>query len=407
LIDDAGRRTAPSRPREIGTVYAVGLFQGLALVAFPASSSVLTGAADYDLSSSQYGLLFVPQVLMAILGSLALPELSHRIRMKRLFGIGIAAGVASMAVFVASVPVRGEPVAFPMLLVATAFLGLGFGLTLSCLSTFAGGFMPARREVALTALNVLLGLGAALSPLLVAFFTDVAEWWYLPVLTGVGLLALLAICLPQRLTVDTGPSRATRVRIPPVFWMFAGVLVAYGVCETLFGNWGPTLLRDGGTAPTTANYALAAFWAAVTVGRLLISIVPKRIPSTAIYRGLPWGIAGTLLLVAAVSDNTNGIVIFALAGLACSGFFPMTIGYGETTFPELVTTAAGWLIASYQLGYGIAAFGAGVLEHSVSLSVIFAVVAFLAVAMALSATRICARRAARRTGVDVRGSRPD
>jgi MFS family permease len=349
---------------------------------------VLTGAADYDLSSSQYGLLFVPQVLTAIAGSLGLPELSRRFGLKRLFIVGIAADVASMAIFVASVSVRGEGLAFPMLLLATAFLGLGFGVTLSCLSTFAGGFMPARREVALTALNVLLGLGTALSPLLVAFFTDVAEWWYLPLLTGAGLLALFAVALPQHLTGDTGGRRAGPVRIPSVFWLFAGALVAYGVCETLFGNWGPTLLRDGGTPATTANYALAAFWAAVTVGRLLISIVPKRIPSTAIYLALPWGIAGALLLVAALSDNTNGIVIFALAGLACSGFFPMTIGYGETAFPELVTTAAGWLIASYQLGYGIAAFGAGALEHSISLSVIFAAAAVLGVAMALVATRI-------------------
>jgi fucose permease len=247
--------------------------------------------------------------------------------------------------------------------------------------------MPARREVALTALNVLLGLGTALSPLLVAFFTDVAEWWYLPLLTGAGLLALFALSLAQRLSAETSARAESRARIPPVFWLFAAALVAYGVCETLFGNWGPTLLRDGGTASTTANYALAAFWAAVTVGRLLISIAPKRIPSGVIYLALPWGIAGTLLLVAALSDNTNGIVIFALAGIACSGFFPMTIGYGEAAFPELVTIAAGWLIAAYQLGYGIAAFGAGALERSVSLSAIFAAAA-LAVAMALLATRV-------------------
>lgn len=373
---------------EVVTVYAVGLFQGLALVAFPAASSVLTGASDYDLSSSQYGVLFVPQVIMAIAGSLLLPELSRRFGLKRLFLVGIAADVASMVVLVASVSAQREAIAFPMLLVATGFLGLGFGVTLSCLSTFAGGFMPARQEVALTGLNVLLGLGTALSPLLVAFFTDVAEWWYLPLLTGAGLLALFALSLAQRLSAETSARAESRARIPPVFWLFAAALVAYGLCETLFGNWGPTLLRDGGTASTTANYALAAFWAAVTVGRLLISIAPERIPSGVIYLALPWGIAGTLLLVAALSDNTNGIVIFALAGLACSGFFPMTIGYGEAAFPELVTIAAGWLIAAYQLGYGIAAFGAGALERSVSLSAMFATAAALAVAMALLATRV-------------------
>ena len=48
----------------------------------------------------------------------------------------------------------------------------------------------------------------------------------------------------------------------------------------------------------------------------------------------------------------------------------------------LVTIGAGWLI------YGIAAFGAGALEHSISLSVLFAAAAVIAVAMALLATRV-------------------
>jgi MFS family permease len=384
---------------EVVTVYAVGLFQGLALVAFPAASSVLQGASDYDLSNGQYGLLFVPQVIMAITGSLLLPELSRRFGLKRLLLAGITADIASMAILVASVGVEGKAAAYPMLLVSTAFLGLGFGVTLSCLSTFAGGFDPDRREVAITALNVLLGLGTALSPLLVALFIDFAEWWYLPLVTGVGLLALLLMASGQRLVVaGAGTQPRGRPHIPPVFWLFAAALVAYGICETLFGNWGTTLLREGGTSATTANYALAAFWAAVTVGRLLISIAPKRIPPAAVYLTLPWGIAGALLLVAALFDRTNGIVVFALAGLACSGFFPMTVGYGETAFPELVTLAAGWLIAAYQLGYGVAAFGAGALEYWISLSVIFAGAAILAGVMAVLATRVvAAERAAAST----------
>ena len=386
--DDVSARVARA---EVATVYAVGLFQGLALVAFPAASSVLTGTSDYDLSSGEYGLIFVPQVIMAITGSLLLPELSRRFGLKRLLLAGIAADVASMSILVASVTVEGRAAAYPMLLVATAFLGLGFGVTLSCLSTFAGGFDPDRREDALTALNVLLGLGTALSPLLVAFFIDFAEWWYLPLVTGAGLLALLLVASGQRLVAaGAGPQPQGRVHVPPVFWLFAAALVAYGICETLFGNWGTTLLREGGTAATTANYALAAFWAAVTVGRLLISIAPRRVPSAAVYLVLPWGIAGALLLVAALFDRTNGIVVFGLAGLACSGFFPMTIGYGETAFPELVTIAAGWLIAAYQLGYGIAAFGAGALDRVLSLSVIFASAAVLAGVMALLATRVVA-----------------
>ncbi len=100
-----------------------------------------------------------------------------------------------MALLVISNSVRTEAVAFPMLLVVTGCLGLGFGLTLGSISTYAGAFQPQRREVALTALNVLLGLGTALSPLLIALFLDIGEWWYLPLITAVGLAAVFVVAL--------------------------------------------------------------------------------------------------------------------------------------------------------------------------------------------------------------------
>jgi hypothetical protein len=53
------------RRREVLTVYMIGLFQGLSLVAFPAAATILTSETGYDLSKSQYGLMFIPQVIMA------------------------------------------------------------------------------------------------------------------------------------------------------------------------------------------------------------------------------------------------------------------------------------------------------------------------------------------------------
>ena len=63
----------------------------------------------------------------------------------------------------------------------------------------------------------------------------------------------------------------------------------------------------------------------------------------------------------------------------------MTIGYGEATFPSIVELAAGWLIAAYQVGYGLASFGGGALQRVVSLSTLFRVAACAAVVMALLA----------------------
>jgi predicted MFS family arabinose efflux permease len=373
------------------TVYIIGLFQGLSLVAFPAAATILTSKTGYDLSKTQYGLLFVPQVVMAIAGSLGLPNLARRFPLKLVLMAGLISDTLAMALLAGSVPVKADAIAYPMLLVSTAALGLGFGLTLGSISTYAGAFMPERRDVALTALNVLLGLGTALSPFLIALFTKLGQWWYLPLLAAGGLVVLVGVTLvqPMGLPEKTGEKptgeSAGRAQIPASFWVFAGALVIYGIGETMFGNWGTTLLVSKGVVATSAQNALAVFWAAVTLGRLAIALVSNRVRSTAIYVVLPWAIAVALVLAPLAKSAAAGIGVFAFAGLACSGFFPMTIGYGESTFPSIVELAAGWLIAAYQVGYGLAAFGAGALQRAVSLPALFRIAAVAMVVMGLLA----------------------
>jgi MFS transporter, FHS family, glucose/mannose:H+ symporter len=382
-----------ARRREVVTIYAVGLFQGLSLVAFPAAATILQSPTGYDLSKNRYGLLFLPQVILAIAGSLSMPTLVRRFSLKKVLLVGVAADTASMALLVLSDPLRADPVAFPLLLLATAMLGLGFGLTLSAISTYAGAFMPARRAVALTALNVLLGLGTALSPLLIAVFTQHGQWWYLPIAAASGLAVLFLLTLVQPMSVPVDPSvRGTR--LPALFWLFAAALVLYGIDETMFGNWGTTLLVGHGVSAVAANNALAAFWASVTIGRLVIALTGSRVRSTTVYVVLPWAIAGALLLVPNTRTATTGILVFAFGGFACSGFFPMTVGYGEATFPSFVELAAGWLIAAYQVGYGFAAFGGGTLQGVVSLASLFRIAAVLAVVMGVVAVPIARRQRA-------------
>ena len=107
---------------------------------------------------------------------------------------------------------------------------------------------------------------------------------------------------------------------------------------------------------------------------------------------LPWAIALALLIAPTAGAAVAGIALFAFAGLACSGFFPMTVGYGEATFADMVERATGWLIASYQIGYGLAASGGGALQSAISLSTIYRLVAVLAVGMGLLALPIVRRR---------------
>jgi len=373
-------------------VYAIGLFQGLSLVAFPAAATILTSPTGYDLSKSRYGLLFLPQVLFAIAGALSLPAAAGRYGLKRVLLAGLLADLLAMSLLAATDAVRTESIAFPILLVATGFLGLGFGLTLGSISTYAGSFMPTRRDVALSALNVLLGLGTALSPFLVAFFSKHGQWWYLPLLAAAGLAVLFFAAMAQTLDAPKASRRARGRTVPASFWVFAIALVLYGVGETMFGNWGSTMLVERGIASTSATDALGVFWASVTLGRLIIALVSGKVRSTRIYVVLPWAMAIALFVVPMAKGAEEAIALFAFGGLACSGYFPLTISYGEATFPNMVEQATGWLIAAYQVGYGLAAFGGGALQSVVKLSTVFRVAALLAVAMAFLSIPIVRRQ---------------
>ena len=46
---------------ESRAVYAAGLVQGVVLVTFPAASTIFTAPGGYGLSSTQYGLMFLPR----------------------------------------------------------------------------------------------------------------------------------------------------------------------------------------------------------------------------------------------------------------------------------------------------------------------------------------------------------
>ena len=94
--------------------------------------------------------------------------------------------------FLSQFAISNAPVAYGMLILATTNLGIGFGLTVPALNTFAAAFFPQKTDSAVLILNALLGLGTV-SPVLVAVFIGLSIWWGLPLLVAVLLLALLLL----------------------------------------------------------------------------------------------------------------------------------------------------------------------------------------------------------------------
>ena len=94
--------------------------------------------------------------------------------------------------------------------------------------------------------------------------------------------------------------------------------------------------------------------------------------------------AFSLLAILPRHEAAAGIALFGLAGLGCPALLPLTISFGVKDLTAISAAMAGGVIAFYQLGYGIAAFGVGPLQKAgVSLPAIFGGTAFVALALAI------------------------
>jgi MFS family permease len=385
---------------ESTAVYAAGVVQGIALVTFPAASTIFTDPSEYDLSSTQYGTLFLPQVVTAIAASLLGASLGARLGVKRVYLVGLGASLFAMAVLIVSAGLTEEQsAAYALLLLATASLGAGFGLTVPALNTFAASFHPAGVDRAILALNALLGLGTVLAPVFVAVFVGLGFWWGLPVTSVVLLVALLVVSLRLPLKVEPRPSVAGARAgggIPTRFWAYAGFAVLYGVCETVNGNWAQLdMTSELGASTTVASLALTAFWAVVTLGRVVFAAVQRWVPARVTYHALPFLLAGAFVLIWLLpkDEPALGVFAFGLAGLGCSALLPLTISFGQEELAAFSAAVAGGVIAFYQLGYGIAAFGVGpLLDAGVELPTVYAAAAIVAGAMGAWSFLVAGRR---------------
>ena len=176
------------------------------------------------------------------------------------------------------------------------------------------------------------------------------------------------------------------VTFPARFWVFVTFVLFYGICETMNGNWASLYMTQNlGASTTLASLALTVFWATVTAGRILFAAIGRWFPESRTYRVLPFVVAVAFVIIAFIPkrDPFLGILAFGLAGLGCSALLPLTISFGQKELTPIAASVAGGLIAFYQIGYGIGAFGVGPLQSwaGLDLNVIYGGTALVALVM--------------------------
>ena len=360
-------------------VYAAALLQGMTLVSFPAMSAVLKEALA--LSDADYGVIFLPQVALAIIGAIAGGALAQRLGLAALLTLSLAANAASQAFLTATDFVPPDS-GFALLNVGTAFAGLGFGLIGAPVNVYPRLLFPVRSETAIVAAHTMIGLGLAVGPLIAGVFVDFGTWYafavVLAAVCALNAFAVLVVRLPQAEMRETnGKEGAVRPAKTLGFWLFATIAVLYAFAEGTFSNWAVIFLRDSkGLSDIIAGYALSAFWGALVAGRLLVSVLIVRVPARVIWLTLPVLMIAAFWLIPLADSAVTGIGAFALAGLACSAFLPLTISLAIDRFPDSVAWVSSMLIAALMAGVGVGSWLVGALQAVFPLDALYRLSSF-------------------------------
>ena len=313
-----------SAGRETNVVYAAGMAQGIVLVTFPAASAVFADPDEYDLSNTQYGALFLPQVITAISAALLGPSLGGRFGVKRVYLAGLVAGLSDGPADRQRFVDIGSRLRF-LLLLATAFLGVGFGLTVPALNTFAAAFHPGSDQPRDPGAQRPARPGHGACP---GVRGDLRRARFLVGAPGdVGVPAYPADRRQRAPSpANTGSAACgggAPAWIPSRFWAYAGFAVLYGICETVNGNWSQLdMTRELGASATEASLALTAFWGMVTLGRVLFAALQRRVAAAGDLPRPAIRPRGCVHHHRAASERLAwlGVLAFGLAGLGALRF---------------------------------------------------------------------------------------
>ena len=359
--------------RKAISIYLSGFLVGITLVLYPAAGNLFTDAEYHGFSSAQFGSIFIPQIILAIITSLAAPKMSKRWSMKVVMIMGLISLLLSALLMSASYWFMSGYLDYILVMIGTAFLGAGFGFTITALNPFAYNLFEGYETAAVTSMHILLGVGTATSALFLDYFVESGIWYVAPLIIAAITLAMILFTLPLSLTIpDSTDEEVGDKKIPTKVWIFGLAVFLYGACEATFGNWGSIfLIESGGLSTSDAALGLSLFWGFVAIGRILFTFYSLKYPPKWIYLIAPFLVAIVFYQLSYVEGRVGLLSCMAMGGFTLSILFPLSISTATEQFPRHAALISGLLVAAIQLGTGFSSNLIGFLKDTVSLPSLF------------------------------------
>lgn len=360
--------------RKIISVYLSGFLVGVALVLFPAAANLFGDDAFHGFTSAQYGSIYLPQIILAIISSLSAPRIADKIGMKKVLLWGLTSLLLAMLLMMGSNWYLDGNVDYLIIMLATGFLGAGFGFTITALNPLAYQLFPGKETSAVTAMHIMLGLGTASSALLLNYFLELDLWWVAPAVVGGIILFMILFTLPLSITLEKSESTEDvgSSKMPNRIWLYILVVFLYGASEATLGNFGAIFLeKEGGLSLAKASIGLSLFWGGITVGRVLFTFIALKFKTNILYMIAPFVVALVFFLLPSADSEMLLLASMFIGGMGLSFLFPKSISVATEEFPKYAALISGALVASIQLGTGFSSNVIGVLNKDFPLSTIF------------------------------------
>lgn len=361
------------RLKAILSIYAGGALIGLTLVSFPSSSVYFRDTLG--LTDTQYGAIYLPQLVLAVIGALGGGWALRFMSLKAMLVTAFVSFFCSQAALAVSGFVEPS-FALVLIMFATASFGFGFGFGGGPMNGIASVLFPEKANSGVTLLHMMAGCGLAAGPLIFGNAIENGLWSVIPLslAAAAAILAVIAVTTPfpepQQGPQDTdavSPSKSV------YFWIMMGVAILYSLAEGIFTNWAVIFAQEvKGLDIGAAGWTLSAFFIALTMGRLLATLLLIRIRPIALCLCLPPLMALALYLLPAANGEVQVIAGFAFAGFACSAFFPLLVAVTSEPYPQAISFIASMLTAALMVGVGLGSFLIGSIRSSISLEALYA-----------------------------------
>ena len=273
-------------------------------------------------------------------------------------GCAVAAAAPSWLVFMAGI----------------AIIGLGFGALVLALNQAVAYSEGARRGALLNGLNSAYSAGEVVSPVLVAMF---AAQHFSLLFLGAAAIAVAIVPFSSGISGRLPVAVGVASRPGSLVVIFVLAVVFYVGIENGVGGWMTSHLESVGLVSTQAATATSGFWLALFTGRVLMSIVPARIPEPVIV--LTGSVVATIALACA-SIGAVAPVAYVTAGLFLAPIFPTTIVWLARLHPG-DSRATSWLYPAASIGGTLGPGAIGLVVGAFGIRWAPAVLALVAIGM--------------------------